>query len=95
MLEGDILDEIMRDADIYKLSGGGITVSGGEPLLQADSVAELFRLAKAAEINTAIETAGCVNPTELQKVKPYLDYALFDIKTLDKKKAYGVLRRLQ
>ena len=86
MLEGDILDEIMRDADIYKLSGGGITVSGGEPLLQADSVAELFRLAKAAEINTAIETAGCVNPTELQKVKPYLDYALFDIKTLDKKK---------
>ena len=38
MLEGDILDEIMRDANIYKLSGGSITVSGGEPLLQADSV---------------------------------------------------------
>ena len=51
-----ILEDIIKDKKYYAKSGGGITVSGGEPLCQLDEVRELLRLCKEHEISTAIET---------------------------------------
>ena len=51
----DILPSLTEDREFYKNSGGGVTISGGEPLMQADFTAELLKLLKAENINTAVK----------------------------------------
>lgn len=79
----EVIDEVKRDMPFYSSSGGGLTVSGGEPLAQADFTAELLKEAKALGINTCIETNGYVANWIWEKVLPYLDLVLFDIKQTD------------
>jgi len=79
----ELMVEIEKDHQYYDASGGGVTVSGGEPLLQADGLALLFRLCKAAGISTAIETAGQVPYEKLQQLFPLLDLLFFDMKHID------------
>ena len=74
---------VQRDRKFYQGSGGGVTVSGGEPLLQALFVCALFQLCREAGIHTAVESAGFVSPAVLEAALPLTDYVLFDLKHMD------------
>ncbi|MCD6323145.1 MAG: glycyl-radical enzyme activating protein [Clostridiales bacterium] len=83
MSVNDIVDEVSRDISFYKDSGGGVTVSGGEPLLQAEFVKNLLVELKKTEIHTAIDTAGNIPFSAIEKVLPHTDLFLYDIKAMD------------
>jgi len=79
----DVIEDVFRDAPFFKNSGGGMTISGGEPLFQPEFTLELLRLAKAKEMNTAIETSGFAGWKCIEAIIPYTDCFLFDIKETD------------
>jgi pyruvate formate lyase activating enzyme len=79
----EILDEVMRDKDFYNNSDGGVTVSGGEPLLQADFVTNLLAGSKEVGLHTALDTTGYAPWDRIEKVLPFVDLILWDIKHLD------------
>ncbi len=81
-----ILEVIQEDTLFYARSGGGITLSGGEPLLQAEFSFELLKEAKARGLDTAIETCGHTKWPNLEKVCEYLDTMFYDIKCIDAEK---------
>ena len=79
-------EEIVQKASRYKSyfgSKGGITVSGGEPLMQADFVREIFELSHNEGINTCLDTSGCVMNDEVKKLLKHTDRVLLDIKYTD------------
>ncbi|MBT9140848.1 MAG: Choline trimethylamine-lyase activating enzyme [Dehalococcoidia bacterium] len=80
-------EEVVRVAEedmiFYRTSGGGVTISGGEPLMQPDFVAEVFRLCKRKAIPTALDTSGFAKPEDVEKVLKYVDLVLLDIKHMD------------
>lgn len=78
-----IMDEVHKDRAFYDESGGGVTFSGGEPLLQADAVRELARRCKSEGIHTAVETAGHVPWRNIEGLLPWLDLLYFDMKHID------------
>lgn len=78
----DAFDEVMEDADFYAVNGG-MTLSGGEALMQPDFCLELLKKAKENGIHTAIDTCGFVKKDVLDKVIPYTDLFLYDIKAFD------------
>jgi pyruvate formate lyase activating enzyme len=78
-----VMEEIRRDRAFYDESGGGVTFSGGEPLLQADAVRELARRCRGEGIHTAVETAGSVPWPKIEGVFPWLDLLYFDLKHID------------
>ena len=80
---GDVLEEVMRDKAFYDASGGGLTVSGGEPLFRRQFVRELFARAKASGISTAIETSGYAAELHIRELMPVTDLWLYDIKGMD------------
>ncbi len=90
------VDEIMQDLQSYlpfiESSGGGITVSGGEALLQIDFVTELFKRCKALGIHTTIDSSGgCFSSSsvfqeKLHELLQYTDLVLLDLKHIDRKK---------
>ncbi len=73
---------LLEDKDFYDNSGGGVTVSGGEPLMQADFCTELLKKLKENAIHTAVDTCGCVSKEAFVKVIPYTDIFLFDVKAI-------------
>lgn len=76
-----VIREVKKDAAYYRRTNGGITISGGEPLLQYEFTAELLKAGKAQGWNTAIETTGYTTDQKaLDMVLPYLDLALLDAK---------------
>lgn len=79
----EILREVEKDSLFYFHSGGGITVSGGEPLAQADFVAELLEQCLNLGINTAVETSGQIPWENIQKVLPFTDTLFYDLKHMD------------
>lgn len=79
----DIFEQIMKDERYYKQSGGGVTLSGGEPLLWIDFCEELLKDCFNRNIHTAIETAGYIPKGYLDRVKEYVDVFLYDIKSMD------------
>lgn len=81
----EIVKEILKDEVFFKY-GGGVTFSGGEPLLQVDFIVEVLKKLKKRNIHTAIETALNVNVETLKKVVPYLDLIYADIKVFDNEK---------
>ncbi len=80
---GDILPRILADQAYYDMSGGGLTLSGGEPLLQADFCAELARRSAAEGIHTLIDTAACVAYRHFETVLPYVRDFYVDFKCPD------------
>ncbi len=79
----EILQRVKNYRDYFG-EKGGITVSGGEPLLQADFFAELFRICKENGINTCLDTSGCILNESTERLLKVTDYCLLDIKyTLD------------
>ena len=78
-----LLPLLLEDKDFYETSGGGVTLSGGECLCQADFCAELLKALKKEGINTAVDTCGFVSKEAIDKVLPYTDTFLYDIKAID------------
>lgn len=76
----EVFEEVQKDAVFYHTSDGGVTVSGGEPLMHPDFTAELLKLCKDVGIHTAMETSGFAAKAALEQVLPYCDLILFDIK---------------
>ena len=86
MTEDAIFAELTEDADFYRESGGGVTFSGGEVLLQAEAAATLAAKLKAADISLFIDTAGCVPFSAFEVLLPFADTWLFDYKTASPQK---------
>lgn len=80
---GDILNEVMKDKVYFDLSGGGVTLSGGEPLQQIDFCYELVSKAKALGLHVAVDTCGYVPTEVLIRMMPLIDLFLYDIKSID------------
>ncbi|MCR5388062.1 MAG: glycyl-radical enzyme activating protein [Lachnospiraceae bacterium] len=83
MTSEQAFDKVKRDKMFYETSGGGVTVSGGEPLTHPDFVKELFELCKNDGINTCVETCGCVPQSAFEKVLELTDIFYFDLKIMD------------
>jgi len=82
----EIFNAVKPDKMFYDTSGGGVTVSGGEALLQPQLVHDLFERCRQAGIHTCIETSGNVPESALKKVLPFTDYILFDLKMMSSDK---------
>ena len=78
----EVLKTVLLDKAFYG-EGGGVTFSGGECLLQADFVSECLRLCKENGISTATDTCGYVKWSEIEKVRPFTDIFLYDVKAFD------------
>ena len=93
----EILDAVLEDKDFYETSGGGVTLSGGECLMQADFCEEFLKTAKKSGLNTAVDTCGCVKRETYDRVIPYTDTFLYDVKAIDEDvhiKCTGVSNKL-
>ncbi len=82
----EVITEVLKDKDFYDNSGGGITVSGGEPMLQFEFTFELLKAAKENGLHTCIETCGFAKKENLIKIAPLVDIFLFDYKETNSKK---------
>lgn len=81
----EVLAEIEPYVDYYRASGGGITVTGGEPTLQAPFVAQLFKACKERwGISTALDTSGFCDPTHAQELIDVTDLILLDLKLMNR-----------
>jgi pyruvate formate lyase activating enzyme len=78
-----VLDEVLRDRDFYRTSGGGLTISGGEPMQQFEFTSALLRAAKQAELHNCLETCGCSSWARYAEILPYVDLFLYDVKETD------------
>ena len=76
----EVMKEVEGDIPFYKNSGGGMTISGGEPLLQAKFVRQVFKQCKEKGIHTALDTCGHVPWSAFEEVLDYVDLVLYDIK---------------
>ena len=76
----EVIDAIKTDIPFYNSSGGGVTFSGGECMLQADELLELLKRCKNLNIHTAVDTAGNVPWESFERILPYTDLFLYDIK---------------
>lgn len=79
----EVIDEVMKDKPFYDTSGGGMTVSGGEPLMQADFTLALLRAAKERSLHCCIETSGYAPFEIIDSLRPYIDIFLYDVKETD------------
>ena len=79
----DVMAVVERDRAYYRRSGGGVTLSGGEILLQADFARDVLMSAKENGIHTAVESTAMADFSEIAKILPYLDLFLMDIKHTD------------
>lgn len=82
----DVLNSVAQDMAFYTRSAGGMTLSGGEPLMQGAFPIALLREARRRRIKTAIETCGCVPWETLETAAEFINYFLFDIKHVDSAK---------
>lgn len=82
----EVFSEIIKDKSYYDNSNGGVTFSGGECMLQIDFLVEILKKCKENGIHTAVDTAGHIPFERLEKILPYTDLFLYDIKILDSEK---------
>jgi pyruvate formate lyase activating enzyme len=79
----ELLVELLKDRAYYEKSGGGVTLSGGEPTLQANFVEELLSGLKVEGISTALDTCGLCHSDTLDRLLPFTDLVLYDLKLFD------------
>lgn len=96
----DLYEEVMRDEPFYRLQGqeaglpalpGGVTYSGGEALLQADSLSPLFQRLKIAGVHQCVETSLFIPSDQLELAMKFIDLFYVDIKILDKERCKSIL----
>lgn len=80
MTVSEAMAKVLADKQFFMDSGGGLTVSGGEPMMQADFAVALLAAGRAGGIHTAVETSGAGRPQDLERVVGQSDLVLFDIK---------------
>lgn len=83
-----IMEVIEEDRMFYDMSGGGVTVGGGDPIASPDAVSSLLMACKQDGINTAVETSGYAKTEALLQIAEFTDLFLFDIKQIDSQKHY-------
>ena len=83
---GEVIEEILKDRKFYENSGGGITLSGGEPTLQSKFALQLLKRCKEDGLHTVLDTCGYIPWQTMQKLLEYTDLVLYDIKCLDARK---------
>jgi glycyl-radical enzyme activating protein len=76
----DIIDQVARDIDYFRESGGGLTVTGGDPLYQLEFTLDLVKRAKSMGINTCLETSSFAGREAFEKLLPWVDYFYIDYK---------------
>jgi pyruvate formate lyase activating enzyme len=80
----DLVETVLADRVYFEVSGGGVTLSGGEPLMHLDFVAELVRRLKEEGIHVAVQTCGYFDFSRFESdVLPWVDYILYDVKLVD------------
>jgi pyruvate formate lyase activating enzyme len=79
----EIMNVVIRDREYYQASGGGMTISGGEPLFQPQFCRALLEAAKAERLHTVVETSGFAAWSDLERLAPFVDLFLFDYKETD------------
>ena len=80
----ELMPLLLEDREFYENSGGGVTLSGGECLMQADFCTDLLKQLKKENIHTAVDTCGFVPRTAIDKVIDYTDIFLYDMKAFDR-----------
>jgi pyruvate formate lyase activating enzyme len=83
MTSYEVETEAARDTDVFASSAGGVTISGGEPFMQADFLHELLQRFKAKKIHTAVETSAAANIKDIERCLPLIDLVLCDLKHTD------------
>jgi pyruvate formate lyase activating enzyme len=79
----EVMEEILRDSEFYRESGGGVTFSGGEPLMQPTFLAELLKACRGEGLHTAVDTSGHADSAALKKIIDHTDLFLYDVKHMD------------
>ncbi len=91
----EILPELLEDKIFYETSGGGVTLSGGEVMLQAEAIVELCQKLKQNNVSVLIDTAGCVPYNYFEKINEFVTGYLFDFKTANSEKYKQIGGNLQ
>lgn len=79
----EVIEDVLKDKAFYDNSGGGITLSGGEPLFQAEFSLEILKKSKENNVHTAVETSGFCSKNTITETARYTDLFLYDIKETD------------
>ena len=79
----ELYKTILGDKIFFEESGGGVTFSGGEPLMQADVLYEILKISKENKIHTCLDTTGFASKKTIEKIAEYVDCFLYDIKLID------------
>jgi len=82
----EVMREVEKDMIFHDDSGGGVTFSGGEPLLQPDFLSDLLTQAKEKDVHTTVDTCGYASSTNLEKIGDKVDLFLYDVKMMDDQK---------
>lgn len=86
MTADEVLYEVREDQAYFRTSKGGITLSGGEPMMQTDFALELLKKSKEAGLSTAMETSGYSDQKNYERIYPYVDEFLWDFKETDRRR---------
>lgn len=93
----EVMEKIEKDRVFYDESNGGVTFSGGEPLVQTNFLLELLKRCKKTDLHTVVDTSGEASWKDFKKIQKYVDLFLYDIKIIDEelhKKYTGVSNKL-
>jgi len=82
----ELVMEVLKDRAYFEASGGGVTLSGGEPTLQATFAKTFLQRMRAEGVQTALDTCGLMSPATLETLLPYVDLVLYDLKEIDAEK---------
>ncbi len=93
MTVDEVLQEVLKDVKFYKKSGGGVTLSGGEPLAQPRFAREILKRCKEEGLHTTLDTCGYARWSSIKGLLEYVDLVLFDIKHLNAVKHAGATGR--
>lgn len=86
MTSQELMETVLRDVSFYEKSGGGLTISGGEPMSQFEGTLEMMRLAKENGLHTCLDTSGFAPTERYEQIMPYVDRFLLDYKLTDAEK---------
>ena len=89
---GELTERLLQDKSYYDMSGGGVTISGGEPLTQIDFVETVLKNLKENGVHTALDTTGYAKWEALERTMPYTDLYLYDLKHMDSRKHEAVVK---
>ena len=78
-----LVEKVLRDVHFYEESGGGVSFSGGEPLMQPEGLLKLLEACKNHGLHTCVDTSGYVNWEHFERIMPFTDLFLYDLKNMD------------